>query len=485
MSEMVLALYDFASKQDYIYRTSRIKEIAGASLLLAGFYAEFPKILQKGGVRLKYNLDDPFCVKSFEEQQEYDGEALYDGGGNLMVLWKSEAKYKAANKLISVHILKTAPGLSLIASCVPYTGAFDVAENGRIGDRTNLYKKNTERKNLFPAYDMPSVTPFTQIDAETFLPVTYKRAANASGSVYPAAECSLSSDRYAKAAEYVREYKKTAAEGNDEADEFFDKDGEGMFAVIYIDGNSMGNKLISCRSETYDDGVSKLREFSKQVNEYFVDAPIRRIEGDGFKFRKIIGGGDEITLICRAEDAFDVMRSYFDELQEHTITLSNQSFPCTSCAGISVFHAKSPFNVAYDVAEAACEEAKKKAHKEDGCYFCFYYCHSGVTNTFNRLHENEQQHASGKPYKTDDLAEIEKYAAMLFAAGRSNVKELGSAAQRSLADYQFEVKRVNAYLKKDAAKFEGSEKEMRLVYDMSEFYDLWFEKEGKKYEEEA
>ena len=467
MIEKVLALYDFASKQEYIYRTSKIKEITGASMLLAGFYNAFVEILSKGGIKLKYDLSSKFSVAAFDNNDKIHGEVLYDGGGNLMVLWKSEKEYKKANELISVFLLKNAPSLSIIASQVPFTGVFDDKTEGEksiVGDRTKLYQANAARKNLFPAFDMPAVMPFTQVDSATFLPVTYKRSRDAKGSVYPAADCSLSSDRYAKAERYRKRYGVSA--------DFFDKDGEGMFAVIYIDGNSMGNKLMACRSQDYDEGVAKLRSFAQQVNSYFVDAPIKAIEEKQYTFRQVIGGGDEITLICPAKNAFEIMKTYFDDLGK-----PGKEFDCTSCAGVSVFHAKSPFNVAYDIAQAACEEAKKKAHKEDGNYFCFYYCHSGVTNTFDRLHAAEQKHASGKPYKTADLARIEKYAEMLNAAGRSNVKALGSAAQRGLIDYQFEVQRVNAYLEKGTPKFEGDEKEMNLVYDMSEFYDLWFAKE--------
>ncbi len=204
MQDKVLALYDFASKQEYIYRTSRIKEISGASMLLAGFYIKFPAVLENGGLRLKYEIESEFRLETFGSGG-FDGEVLYDGGGNLMVLWRSKETYQKANNLISVYLLTNAPGLTMIVSCVPFTGVFDnKEENGEtvIGDRTKLYEANAARKNRFPSFDMPSVLPFTQIDPDTFLPVTYKRGKNASNSVYPAKECSLSADRFAKASAY-------------------------------------------------------------------------------------------------------------------------------------------------------------------------------------------------------------------------------------------------------------------------------------------
>ena len=459
MSDMVLALYDFASKQEYIYRTSKIKEISGASALLEKAYGLFRELLEQKSITLRYEPNGVFSLEAFHENA-WDGEVLYEGGGNLMVLWRTEETYKNANEIISVDLLQNVPGLFMIASCVKYTGRFE-------DDRAALYEKNSERKNRFPAYQDSAVLPITQVDPATFLPVTYKRDRNAPGSVYPAAQCSLSSDRYAKAACF-------------EAVDRFDEQNEGMLAVIYVDGNAMGDKLKKCASQNYDEGVNKLRDFSAQVNRIYVELPLQKIREGRFSFRKVIGGGDEITLICRAEDAFRIMRLYFDVLSEQKLVLDKES-ACTSCAGISVFHAKAPFSVAYDIAEAACEEAKKRAHEpeKDGNYFCFYYCHAGVTNSFDELHKREQEHASSKPYGTEKLADFDRYASLLRSAGRSNVKALGAAAFAGPAYYRFETARVNAYLPKGSPKFKGDENERRLVYDMSEFYDLWFNKEEK------
>ena len=79
----ILALYDFGSKQEYIYRTSKIKEISGASVLLAGMYREFNSILQlqEPKIELKYTVDEPFELSAFVNGAgKPDGEVLYDGG---------------------------------------------------------------------------------------------------------------------------------------------------------------------------------------------------------------------------------------------------------------------------------------------------------------------------------------------------------------------------------------------------------------------
>lgn len=458
----VLALYDFASKQNFIYRTSKIREISGASAMLADAFKKFPAMLDTDAgcsVVMKYDFSDEFTLEKFENSNA-DAEVLYDGGGSLMVLYKSQEKYIEANRAISKNLLVNYPTLSLIVCCVEYTGDFKA-------DRSNLYAESARRKNCYPASDFFAVTPVTQVDPMTFMPVVKK--------VTKPYEQSLSADRAAKQKYF------TPSE-NDKLEAL-----EGMTAVIYIDGNAMGQRLKNCESEYYEDGVAKLRSFSKSVQELFVTAPLDAISkavGDT-GYRQVIGGGDEITIICQAEQAWELVCRYFEILGSRELEITDakgevvEKSECNSCAGIAVFHSKMPFNVAYEIAEAACESAKEKSRGDNGNYVDFYFCHAGITNDFKSLRKAEQAHATARPYKLEDARAIfGKIAPVLRNAERSNVKALGRAAQESFEKYMLEVKRVNAYLPKGSEKLSGTKDEMNVVYDMAEFYDVWFAKEG-------
>lgn len=458
----ILALYDFASKQNFIYRTSKIREISGASAMLAEAFKKFPAVLEADAdcnVVMKYDLSDTFTLDKFNNGAA-DAEVLYDGGGSLMVLYKSREKYVEANRAVSKNLLLNYPTLSLIACGVEYTGDFKA-------DRERLYAENARRKNCYPASDIPAVTPVTQVDPSTFMPVVKK--------VTVPYEQSLSADRAAKQKCFI-------PSENDKLESL-----EGLTAVIYIDGNSMGQKLKKCESEFYEDGVARLRSFSKNVHELFVTAPLDAISkatGDT-GYRQVIGGGDEITIICQAEKAWDLVCKYFETLGSKDLEITDMEGkvvsqgPCYSCAGIAVFHSKTPFNIVYEIAEAACESAKEKSRTDNGNYVDFYYYHAGITDDFKSLRKAQQVHATARPYKFEEAkATFERLAPVLRKAERSNVKALGSAAQESYERYMFEVKRVNAYLPADSEKFSGTEEEMRTIYDMSEFYDLWFAKEG-------
>lgn len=452
MSKKVLALYDFASKQSFIYRTSKIKEISGASQLLSEMFKRFPDIL-KDQLDFKYNTASEFKLEDFNS----DAEVLYDGGGSLMVLYKDEDTYKKANRIISKHILINYPSLSMIACCVECKGDFNK-------DKTALYSQNRIRKNRYPASDITAVIPFVQVDPMTFMPVVHKE-------INVNEELSLSADRVVKRNAYK-------VNANDNLEGL-----EGLSAVIYIDGNAMGKKLMKLSSEDYNTGVNNLRSFSKEVNRIYVEEPLKAFDeylknSNSKGYRKVIGGGDEITIVCDAEIAYELVKIYFDKLEENNVNISNEDDKHYSCAGISVFHSKSPFNVAYDIAEAACESAKKRAHCVQGNYFDFYYCHAGITSDFDTLRDREQ-FITKRPYKFDFAKkEFERIGEILRKAGRSNVKVLGTATQIGKEQYCFQAERINAYLKENALKTENDnfEDEMKIVYDMAEFYDLWFAK---------
>ena len=103
MEQKVLALYYFASKQEFIYRTSKIKEISGASEILTNLYRKFVKIANK--LNIIYDTKSEFDINNFTA----DGQVLYDGGGSLMVLFQNKDKYLEFNRITSIYLLKNIP----------------------------------------------------------------------------------------------------------------------------------------------------------------------------------------------------------------------------------------------------------------------------------------------------------------------------------------------------------------------------------------
>ncbi len=472
MSDCVLALYDCRSKQEYIYRTNRMLEISGGSALLAELFGGFFKDQKnfKTDWRSNINVSGDF-VGDFEKSG-FDGELLYEGGGNLFVIYRNREVYLEINKRLSRYAIDNTYSVSIVASCVPVTGNFNE-------DRSRLYAENTTRKNQGTFLVPNNVLPFTQIDRLTYMPIIKK-------------------DKKGDKREYTMEsklkYQKGISRGeNIILDNMIEFDPKSILAVIYIDGNNMGAKLkeVTKKINSYAEGVSALREFSLNTNTAFVDTPIKKIEEflsskydnasekekNNYLYRKVISGGDEITLVCNARLVPDILGIYFKALGEAKEKNS-------ACAGVALFHSHAPFSEVYKIAEECCESGKKIAHSpenKNNSYIDFHFCHSGITNDLETL--REEQGILTQPYRVGaDWEEFLALAERIRPIGRSNIKDLGFAAFRGESQYRQKLEFVHSrYPDVDIPslpQLEGFEKTMRMIADISAVYDIWF-KEGE------
>lgn len=493
---MITAIYDCRSKQEYIYRTNKIREISGASLLLSHVYEMFIAKAEEKGIKIRNEWEKDFLngidfsLEKFEKS-EYDGEVIYEGGGNLNVVYKSEEVYVKANRIFSRMLLEETYSVSIITAYTETTDNFNA-------DREKLYREKNKQKNL-GAYSLPcNVLPITQIDRSTFLPIAEKKYEN-NAPVSRTAEARHKRDAYKK-------YYNKDDELNTEAlDSLVLKKGEdSMLAVIYIDGNDMGNKIKACTEgkNDYAGCVKALREFSLRTEEYFVERPIKAIEEclrkkneqeksgieadpeKAHKYRRIIGGGDEITIICRAADAKDIAVEYFKALNE-TPPLADGK-PNSSCAGIAVFHSHAPFSNIYEIAEGCCEMGKKKTRKSGSSenYIDFHYCHSGITNELEVIRAEQEQKYTARPYSLDEFDEMIRVGNILSEIGRSNIKALGESIVKGDPYYQFETERIKSRFREGftelVAEYKNNEDRLKkLIYDISVVYDLWFNNGGE------
>ena len=172
----VLAIYDFRGKQEYIYRTNRMREITGASELLAGMFGRFLKADGlPGTIRDDWRdqdarpLVDEAGIPVFDDGEM--GVIVYEGGGNLCVAYRSREDYVAANRVFSRIVLDEAYSLGMVAACVEWEA--DGVQPGLsfAHNRERLYEV-LNRKKRTGTLEVPcNVLPFTQVDAVTFQPI--------------------------------------------------------------------------------------------------------------------------------------------------------------------------------------------------------------------------------------------------------------------------------------------------------------------------
>ena len=527
-SKYALAMYDVRGKQEYIFKTNKLKEIVGGSCIIRDCFKEylFPSAeeymrrkAKKEGIPLSddavcgiYNYNDSenepeyiseinkgkeFSQKAFERMMQdekcaarYAGEVVYEGGGNFFVLYKDKETCIEINKIFTRKLLKELYTLKVLCTYIEL-------ENGLVNfieDRKKLYEKHriseAEESVICPV----NTLPFVQVDEVTSLPLT-KYNENTRKKVSTEAE--------AKLAKHLDVYNEKY--GEKDLDKLVTRKGEeSLLAVVYIDGNNMGAKVqnVLGRETSYDQCVKKLRETSEFIQKNYVEDRIKDIdqmlEEKAKKGKKkagkrlVVFAGDEINLICNARDAYDIAKTYLKGL--HQVSWKDSTEPCSACAGIAIFHSHAHYAQAYKIAEECCVSGKtrmkklEKAREKEGkskevCYIDVHYCQKGIGMSLDDIREKEVGGLISKPWLLDmedeknttskmpediTIMEIEKVVeALQMIESRTNVKDLAVAAKLSEGAFNLEMRRIYAHQSDEDIK--RRMKEIFVQEDREEF----------------
>lgn len=536
MDGMKLAKYDFRSKQDYIYKTNKIKEIVGASEIITYAYNDFFEALKEEGIVVDngYAIDgkcpagkacafvngsapryinNPDMEFTPDFPDGLDGKIIYIGGGNLYMLWKDETMACGASSILCKMLREKAYSLSAVCGMTEYSGNYS-------DDMVKLDKNFERFKVSVPPFLPTAMLPFSEIDRRTSLPIAHKYGEKGSYQ-YLVGKESISEESFLKR----RQYRATHGDIREYLDDMVTEKGrESLLAVIYIDGNNMGvrvkNKMepkdASGKGQPvtdYVESVKRIREFSNFIQDSFVtntrnaiddriygllkrkqygnnevtpDQMIElRREADR-RVRWIVSGGDEITLICNARDVLEVLDAYFNELVKDNKKDEPENNN-TACAGVAIFHSHFPFSKAYEIAEECCENAKKKNRRNDSnnCLVDFQYIYAGVTGDLDSMRKQDGMKMA-RPYLVFGNAadipsltvDFKMRAERLKKIGRANIKNLASKLFGSDEEYRFEIERLNSLY--DSAELKSNYSEDRkYLLDIAQFYDVWFSKEVK------
>ena len=78
--------------------------------------------------------------------------------------------------------------------------------------------------------------------------------------------------------------------------------------------------------------------------------------------RPVVLGGDDFTMICRADFAVEYTTAFLQAFENNTKAMGHS---LTSCAGIAFIKSSFPFHYGVKLAESLCEAAKKDAKSEE------------------------------------------------------------------------------------------------------------------------
>ena len=339
MNYQILALYDITAIQLYIFQTSKLKDIIGASALVGNALRE----------------------KIEETLGGY--EILYTGGGNAILGFDCRKEWKAFNARLSKKLLMEIPGLSFVTVCNDDAKA-------AIPDRINdLYAQIAQKKSLGgDDCSINTLPPMAQSASER-IPVVIMETDP------------VDAGDYSHAAWLKREEGKNAIArfgGPTELDKIAKKpegldNAERIMAVVHIDGNRMGDLFKdACDGEN---ALQNIAELSERVRNAFYKSFEKMSEGiPGNHWRKIYMAGDDVTYVCHGVYALKSVIDFLTEFNEIVSDEKNKLPPNLSVsAGIAYVKPHFPFDRAYEIAERRCKSAKREAREQEdtGSWFDF------------------------------------------------------------------------------------------------------------------
>lgn len=526
-------MYDIRSKQEYIYKSNKMKEIIGASYIIRDCFKDnlYPKEKECQGMWIfdykssmqkdnlnsdseknltrEHNMTDikeeekrptdiSFSKESFKKHLEegYIGEVIYDGGGNFFVLYRDITAYQQVNKLFYQNLLKNTYSLRVLTS---YIEGVDFSNFPQ--DRQKLYDIHRQREQTESMIHPVNTLPIVQVDYRDFMPLSCKHFIN-----HREEKVSYESKKKYEKYEEIKRRKDgdIIIQGERILDNIITRKGEeSLLAIVYIDGNNMGNKMDSClenEDKSYEFCIQRLREFSDEIQKNYIDLRIEDVDKilaskPQQKRRFVIYAGDEVNFICNARYAYDVAVEYLTRLAEN----EEENTIRTSCAGIAIFHSHMPFAESYRIAKECCENAKKWMKEkgiEHASLLDFHFCQGAIGTSLQHIRKQEENTDMSLPwfirydkaenrergYVTKEL--VQEMKEELGKIGRSNREKLFFSAKKENHEFEMELKRIKVHHPEKEIDVSlkgklGKDMQRKLIYDMVMVYDLWFDQKEK------
>lgn len=514
-SKEVLAMYDVRGIQNYIFRTNKIKEIIGASMIVENIILDGLRsvIKQLGAEESKYltnwEEDDP---DAFLTDPDIRMQVLFIGGGNAYALFRKGEECERFNRKLAKYMLEHTYSLQLSVAVIEKTESYS-------HDYEEINLRLREIKATMPSSRPMGAFPFMAVDTVTGFPVVAE---------------SPYKDRYVCRESLL---KLEQCKQNQEAEEnlldnMVTKKGNNSFlAIVHIDGNNMGKRIkkIMENKDNYSDAIRTMRVISKNLKDSFgeafddmgsyIDRRSSHVKA-GTKnklYRKLILAGDDITFICNAMIALDAVKEFLKRIsgkvmyreQGKTEEENLLAYGLSACAGIAFSNSHFPFSDAYEVAEACCKSAKERAKKKErraggaedgniGSFLDFQICNHVKTTDLSEHRKKNYGYADGKgtmlyrPYYVssdvyhdiNDLNDRNQrydfeniFVKNIKAFGnqtisRSKMKELRNAFFYGMSEVEKEI----TFLKSRGIQFEGTAPD--TWYDALEMLDLYAVEEG-------
>lgn len=413
--------------QNFIFQTNELRDIVGASELV-----------------------DRICTTEFDEFAK-SGESILRAAGNIKFLFDSKEDCQAAVLKFPKTVVEKAPGITISQAVVEFQ------EGDDFGTTVNeLESKLRIQRNKPMRSPTLGFTGFLR-SRRTGLPVSkFYKDEYVDAATYNKKIASDTQVLSSKAFGFDVPSKSVAFE----IDKITDKNN--WIAVIHADGNGLGQIVQKIGHDT-----ENFKAFSKALDEATKAAAV-----DAFNYlakekffdvqglipiRPIVLGGDDFTVVCRADFALVYVQKFLEAFESRTgngvlaellkkfAVFKNNENKLTACAGIAFVKSSYPFYFAYDLAETLCGIAKKDAKNPadpselaPSCLM-FHKVQSSFVEDFESIAEKELRPCEGHsfefgPYYLNEKKDRWTVSELLQKAGMLDSEE-GSAIKSSVRQW--------------------------------------------------
>ncbi|MUH00444.1 hypothetical protein F7734_52510 [Scytonema sp. UIC 10036] len=442
MNNLVATVIDTTGIQKYIFCTNRLRENIGGSYLVQAATNEWVKecLGELGQVYIPNDETEDFKAY-IPTNREILGELVYTGGGNTILLFKTEEYAKRFTQKLTTKILHEAPGLNIVIAHQVFDWDKDSLQEVI---EKKLIQEKLENQKRKPKSSMP------------VLGLGVTASCNSTGLV--AVDNSTrygipANDNYLISREIVAKLKAVDRNHNElanlklknsifkglnlgnyhipyDVDDVGRSEGDSSYiAIVHADGNRLGNRFQDYlkTASNNEDCIIKMRKFSQVVNNAgksalraiakslidliiiddnravikYVDITSGEILNkivlqtrDGktyLPFRPLVYAGDDITFVCDGRLGLSLAAKLLEKFEEFTSNLPDYKEKATACAGIAIVKTHYPFAKAYALSEALCSNAKKwmkeKTNDYEKLIFSALDWHIAASGLIGSIHE--------------------------------------------------------------------------------------------------
>lgn len=401
-----LVVIEVSQKQSYIFKTNRLKENVGASIIIRRITEELPK--------------------KFTDKAHF----VFAGGGKSVYAFESEDRAKTFIAQMSEYVLINEPGVELFMT---YYG-YDQDNESVIDAIHELYNKLDMKKSMRKSSFQIQGLGITESCFDTQLPAVGKDSKTKRFYSQDVKVKIEEADRYEK-----EEYEQLIPGQYSDyrfASEFEELGGtkgtKDYIGVVVIDGNKMGVKIKAFRENFIKQHGQKaslnynqqykadLKKISKDIDDSFktsirnmVGAVIEHLEElkdqgitikDGaLPLRPFIMAGDDICFACDARISLKLAEIALREIEKRDPI---EGMKLHGCAGVAMVKSHYPFFRAHELAEALCVEAKSilpTDYKEDESAIDFHIVQGELEDSLSVIRDQKYNHGklTNKPYFLD------------------------------------------------------------------------------------